>query len=586
MRLALVAALLLASLQAFAQLSFEATPSRTTVPAGEPFEVTFTFNGAARGLPTPQPNQLSNVTLIGGPSTSTQTSNVNGRVTSSKSFTYVFSGGTPGPAVIGPVDIAYGGRKYSTPPISITVVKAGERQRGTAQDVFIEVIPDKRDAYVGEQIILTYKLYFSASIYAPEIKELPKATGFWTEEFELPDKLVPRDEVVEGQSYKSIVFRKAALFATTAGDLTVDPLTAVVQVERRKNSSRGRDPFFDDPFFSLGRRRESVQVSSRALKLAIKPLPDSGRPEGDVAVGRFTATARVDKQEVSLNDAVTLTVQIRGTGNIRTLPIPEIRFPTDFETYEPRTSDQIRRGPDKISGTKTFEFVLIPRAAGTQTIPSVSYKYFDPQTQKYETAETSPISIEVGRGKGSSGAQQFESKREVKSVGQDIAYVKAESGEISLIGVLPHERLGTWALIASPWVAMAGLAFALRRNAETSRTLSSRRRRTLKSARARLTHAERFASTEKLQDSSRELALAVQDVFSEWTDLSSATHTIQEWEKEWRSRGFSDEHWITLKSALSASERSRFAGGQASRAEMHDAIQNVRSVLVQLESAS
>ncbi|MBK6767181.1 MAG: protein BatD [bacterium] len=574
----------------FAQVQFTARANRTSVPVGEPVEVTFTVEGAASGVPTPQPQTLTNLKLVGGPSTSTQTSIVNGRMSSSKSFTFFVSGVAPGPATIGPVEIEVKGRRYATAPISLTIVAAGSRARpaDAKEDVFVQVIPDQREAFVGEQIILTYKLYFSANIFAPEIKELPKATGFWTEEFDLPDQLVPRDEVVEGQSYKSIVFRKVALFATTSGELTIDPLTAVVQVERQQKSKRGRDPFFDDPFFSFGRRREAVEVSTRPLKLSIKALPEADKPAGDIAVGKYSASARVDKQQVLANDAITLTIQLRGAGNIKMLPAPVISFPADFETFEPKTTDQVKRGPDRITGSKTFEYVLLPRAACSQVIPSLSYYCFNPETKSYETVSTPPISIDVGRGsvRGAENTLPFEAKREVKTVGQDIAFAKANPGVFTTLHVLPHQQTVFWLMLGTPWLALAGLAVAMRRRDKVGKTIPSRRRRALRQARAHLLSAETASAKGNHSEATRLLTVAVQNVLVEWTSLSASTHTTSDWEAEWLVRGQTREQWMVLKSALELSDRSRFAGGTQSNQDLAQIVTNVRSVLDTLERAS
>lgn len=581
---------LLVSQAAFAQVQIKAQSSRPSAAVGEPFEVTFTIEGAASGVPTPQPNKLTNLNLVGGPSTSTQTSIVNGRVSAQKSFTYFFSGNAPGLATIGPVEIVLKGKRYASNPITISITAASERAKtsGNKEEVFAQVIPDRREAYVGEQIVLTYKLYFSTNIFAPEIKELPKATGFWTEEFDLPDQLVPRDEVVDGQSYKSIVFRKIALFATTSGELNVDPLTAVVQVERRQSSKKGRDPFFDDPFFSFGRRREAVEVSTKPLKLSIKSLPETGKPVGEIAVGKFTASARVDKQQVEANDAVTLTIQLRGSGNVKTLPAPAIDFPPDFETFEPKTSDQIKRGPDRITGSKTFEIVLIPRAAGTQIIPSINYSFFNPETQSYEVASTAPITIGVARGSGreSAGSLPFEAKREVKTVGQDIAYVKTEPGSLITIGELPHQQTTFWMMLSGPWVLLAGMAVMIRKREQVGKTLPARRRRALRRARAGLLDVEAAATKGNLAEATRLLTLAVQEVIIEWTGLSASTHTSSDWEAEWIVRGMSHDHWSVLKSALELSDRSRFAGGQQSTQDVKQSVVDVRTVLASLEGAA
>ncbi|MBL0060493.1 MAG: protein BatD [bacterium] len=568
-----------------AQVQFTATASSTSVQVGENIEVTFTFTGAATGVPTPLPTDLTNLDLVGGPSTSTQTSIVNGQVSSQKSFTYYFRAKTPGKAVIGPVQANIRGRNYTTSPIQISVA-AGEKARsGQREEVFIQVLPDKREAYVGEQIVLTYKLYFSTSVYSPEFKEMPKSPGFWTEEFDMPSQLVPRDEVVDGQSYKSVVVRKVALFATTAGDLTVEPLTAVVQVERRQNSrGRANDPF-NDPFFSIGRRREAVEVSCRTLNLSIKPLPESGKPIGDLAVGKFSLSSRLDKSECETNDAITLTILVRGTGNIKTIPRPQVTISPDFEAFDPKTSDQIKRGPDRISGSKTFEYVLIPRASGTQVIPEIRLPYFDPDAGSYEVARTAPLTLNVAHGSArvSEGSMPVASKREVQTIGQDISYVKNSIGDLTSAADLPHQSLSFWVGLGAPWIALAGVMFAVRRQVRAGQTLSARRRRVLKNARAALLTAEKANSENKTEVVMRSLSTLVQVIAVEWTGNPAPTATLQDWEAEWRTRGYSIDHWDVFENANQLSERSRFAGSSLSQSELSQTIANVRRVLTELE---
>jgi len=571
---------------AAAQVQFTATASSTSVQVGENIEVTFTFTGASTGVPTPQPTDYTNLDLVGGPSTSTQTSIVNGQVSSQKSFTYYFRAKTPGKAVIGPVQANIRGRNYTTSPIQISVAASGEKARSDQrEEVFIQVVPDKREAYVGEQIVLTYKLFFSTSVYSPEFKEMPKSPGFWTEEFDMPSQLVPRDEVVDGQSYKSVVVRKVALFATTAGDLTVEPLTAVVQVERRQNSrGRANDPF-NDPFFSIGRRREAVEVSCRTLNLSIKPLPDSGKPAGDLAIGKFSLSSRLDKSECETNDAVTLTILVRGTGNIKTIPRPQVTIPPDFEAFDPKTSDQIKRGPDRISGSKTFEYVLIPRASGTQVIPEITLPYFDPDAGTYDAARAAQLTLNVSRGSGrlSEGSMPVASKREVQTIGQDISYVKNTIGDLTSVVGLPHQLMSFWLGLSAPWMALAAVMFAVRRQVRAGQTLSARRRRVLKHARAELLTAEKANTESKTEIVTRSLSTLVQMIAVEWTGNRMPTATLQEWEAEWRTKGYAVEHWDVLAMANQLSERSRFAGSSLSQSELSQAIANVRRVLIELE---
>ncbi len=580
--------LLLFAQVALAQIQFTATANSTSVQAGETVEVTFTFIGAATGVPTPQPGDLLNLDLIGGPSTSTQTSIINGKMSSSKSFTYYFRAKAPGKATIGPVQVNYKRRNYTTSPIQILVLASGQRaSSGQKEEVFIQVIPDRREAFLGEQIVLTYKLYFSTSVYAPEFKELPKSTGFWTEEFEMPSQLVPRDEVLDGQSYKSVIVRKVALFATTVGELTVEPLTAMVQVERRNNGRGNRNDPFNDPFFTFNRRREAIEVSCRPIKLNIKPLPEVGKPTGEIAVGKFSISARLDKTECETNDAVTLSVLVRGNGNIKTLPKPSFIIPPDFEAFDPKTTENIKRGPDRISGSKSFEIVLIPRAPGMQSLPSVTFPYFDPVTETYEVAKTAPMVLNVVRGSGRAGdgSLPVASKREVQTIGQDIAYLKTSVGELVKVGQLPHNAMSFWFGLGAPWILLASVLFAVKRQEKAGQSLSARRRRVLKKVRADLDNAEKSATHDQVEDVTRTLINAVQSIAIEWLGIRSVTTTIEDWEEMWRAKGYSDEQWNKLMAANSLSERSRFAGSALSRSEIVETISQVRSVLSELEGA-
>jgi len=580
--------MLFATTSCLAQIQFTATANRTSAPVGEVIEITVAVDGAATGVPSPQLGQLVNLELVGGPSTSTQTSIVNGRVSSQKSYTYYFKGRTEGPASFGEMKIAVKGAVYTSRPIQLTILPAGQRAKGgDKEDVFIEIIPDKRKAFVGEQIVLTYKLYFSTTIYAPEFKEMPKSTGFWTEEFEMPSQLVPRDEVVGGQSYKSVIIRKVALFATTAGELTVEPLTAVVQVERRTNPrGRANDPF-NDPFFNFGRRREQVEVTCRPLKLNIDPLPDAGRPQGEVAVGNYSIAAKLDKPQAATSDAVTLTVVTRGAGNIKMLPQPKISIPPDFEVFDPKVTDQVKRGPDKITGSKSLEFVLIPRAAGEQVIPAIELTYFDPASGDYKTASTQPLSLSVSKGAGGRDASlPYASKREVQSVGQDISYVKNSLGELVPLGRLPHQSFSFWTGLATPWLGLAGVMFILRRQEQAGRTQSGRRRKVLRDVRAHLADAEKASQQDKPESVTRTLELVVRLIATEWTGVSSPTATAEEWQEAWKDKGLPDDTWTLLVNALTLSERSRFAGGALTKSELNEAIAQLQSAVRSLEGGA
>ena len=228
---------------------------------------------------------------------------------------------------------------------------------------------------------------------------------------------------------------------------------------------------------------------------------------------------------------------------------------------------------------------MIPRASGTQVIPEISLPYFNPESGSYDVASTAPLTLNVARGSGrvSEGSMPVASKREVQTIGQDIAYVKNSMGDLTSLGDLPHQSMSFWVGLSAPWIALAGVMFAVRRQVKAGQTLSARRRRVLKHARTELLVAEKANSENKIEVVTRSLSAVVQMIAVEWTGNRTPTATLQEWEAEWRTKGYSVEHWDILAIANQLSERSRFAGSSLSQAELTQTIASVRKVLSELE---
>jgi hypothetical protein len=498
-----------------AQGQFTASVDHANLRVGETVNLTLTFDGASSGLGAPQLSSLGNLQVAGGPFTSTNVSIVNGRISSSASFTYALRALQAGHADIGPAKLTYKGKTYTTAPISLNVLAAGSASgspgspgarggsdaRG-AGDIFLRVVPDKTVAYVGEQITLTYKIYFSVQMTNPELVQLPHATGFWVEDISLPQQAVLTDEVVSGRAYKVAVIRKSALFPTTDGDLEVEPLVVATKIERRTRRMP-RDPFdiFNDPFFQLGTDFQPVQVQSPTVKLKIRPLPTASAPAGFAgAVGSFNVRSQVDRMQGKTDEAVTLIVQISGTGNIKMLPEPVFSLPADVQRFDPETSEDIRRNQMRINGTKTFKYVLIPRAPGVQVIPAVTYAFFDPERAKFTTTSAPEIRLLVEKGSGTGVVNSnipVAAKRGVESVGTDISFAKMQPGVFVSRLLMPHQEVSFWVLTTVPWMALAGMMIGIRRR-ESLGAVKFARRSALRQAARHVRQAEKAHKSIKL----------------------------------------------------------------------------------------
>jgi hypothetical protein len=372
--------------------------------------LTITVEGTGGPDEVPMP-ALQNLQVVAGPSQSTQVSLVNGRLSQSRSFTYVLQPQAEGPASIGAVRAG----DQAAPAIELEVVAGSirprARQRGgidpfsmdpfggdpfgdpfeemmgrprgrsTTAKVFVEAQPSRTRLYVGEPLVLTYYLYTQVSVSDLQLKDAPQYAGFWAEDLER-GKGPPAGEpaTVGGESYRRFPFLKKLLFATKAGALTLPPATFKIGIARQG-------------FFDAG---GSVERATKPVTVAVQPLPEA--PGFSGAVGRFTSSASVDREVVPLGEAVTLRFRVAGAGNLKWIDRgPEVTV-AGARVYPPQQKTELRTTEEGVSGSRTWEFVVVPQTTGDVQIPSLPFSYFDPQAGKIVGTETPPIAVRVEGG--------------------------------------------------------------------------------------------------------------------------------------------------------------------------------------------
>ncbi|HVO74278.1 MAG TPA: BatD family protein, partial [Ignavibacteriaceae bacterium] len=359
--------------------SFVASVSGNPVALDEQFEATFTFSGRdVNKIKNFTPPDFGNFLVISGPNQSTSMQIINGAVSSEISYSYYLQPKNAGKFTIGSASIVYDDKTYKTNPLSIEVKagrsnanKKGNEQDAAAEDkeiqdnLFIRAVVDKSRPYVGEQVTVTYKLYTRLNIASQmSVSKLPSYQGFWAEELETSSNILFTTEVYNGKQYRVGILKKAALFPSQSGELTISPfeLNVPVQVEKkRKKGNNFFDDFFNDPFFN--REMVDYAVKSNSVKINVLPLPEDKPASFNGAVGSFSLSSDLNKKNVKTNEPLSLKINLSGAGNIQLLNIPEVKFPQGFEKYEPKVTDQINRKTE-ISGRKTFEYLIIPRTSG------------------------------------------------------------------------------------------------------------------------------------------------------------------------------------------------------------------------------
>jgi len=372
-----------------------ATTSSSTVSVRDQFQVTFTFTGTGKNFRAPD---FANFSVLMGPNQSSSVQIVNGNFSQTLSFTYVLQAVNEGTFKIGAAEISGSAGKVLSNALSINVVKGssqpqsqqgnqGSTQQNTAdsKNVFLKTFVDKANVYQGEAVVVTYRLYTKVALVNYSVEKIPSMNGFWSQDIAMPQQLQFRQENLDGVAYNVADIKKMVLFPQRSGTLTVDAMNgeviARIQVKRQGRNNDPFDQFFNDPFFNnpfnSGVKDVKVPLKGEAVKINVKALPDNAPASFNGAVGKLNFEVSVDKKELKAHEPVTLKIKISGKGNIKLIDPPSITFPPDFETYDPKENSNLNATTAGVTGTKTIEYLLIPRNAGEYKIPIADFAFFD-----------------------------------------------------------------------------------------------------------------------------------------------------------------------------------------------------------------
>ncbi|MDR0699717.1 MAG: BatD family protein [Tannerella sp.] len=413
------------------------------VVIGSQFQLSFVvnvLNGTDLRLP---PGLTDNFDLLIGPSpaTSRSISVINGKSTSSVSTTYtcVMMPKKEGTFELEPATIKIGNSEYKSNKLTINVLPQDQTQQaqggavqqqsgsGAAasdtnnENIFMRMIVSDRSVYEQEGFLVTFKLYSLVDITAIDNAKFPEFEGFLAQDVELKEKQLVLENY-NGRNYQTVVVKQTVLYPQRSGKIEIGKgmVRAVVRI-RNQPRSRG----FFDSFFDY--REVAKELYSQPVTIDVKPLP-SGKPASfSGAVGSYTMSSDINKTELKANEAVTIKLTIKGNGNIKLLKNPEVKFPNDIDVYDPKVNNNIQVSTAGASGTKTIEYMAIPRYAGDFEIPAVSFSYFDTKAGSYKTLSTEPFKLHVEKGEEGSDApviSNFTNRENVKFLGKDIRYIK------------------------------------------------------------------------------------------------------------------------------------------------------------------
>ncbi len=391
-------------------------------------------------------------------------------------------------------------------------------------DLFIKVTVDKSKVNVGEQVTTSYKLYSRVPMQVA-ISKLPALNGFWTQDFEIPKMPKPTEEIIDGKKYQVFLLKKSALFPQEAGTLELDPAEAkgsarIIQQIKRRMSDIVNDPFgngtlmMNDPFFNnavfntTAYKDVPVHLKSSPVKITVTPLPEKGKPEGfGGAVGNFTFTGKLDKQELTTDDVANITLNITGSGNFKIIEAPKLSLPNGINTYDPQVIDTITGRSTTISGSKIITYAITPQTPGDYTIQPIAFSYYNPSTGAYTTLHTQAFTMHVKPGKHPAGTRTAGAPPTLKDI-HDIA-MAPQSG----LGTLRKPLMlsaSYMAMYLLPMLAFIGMVVWRKKNDELSdNSLLMRNKRANKVALKRLVTAKELLAQNQRKPFYEEISKAI-----------------------------------------------------------------------------
>ncbi len=548
------------------------------VEQGGQFRITYSVNQDGEFISP----DFGDFKLLGGPSQSTSTSMqiINGRTSRStkKSYTYYLSATKIGSFKLPVATFKYKSKIYKSAPLAIEVVKSVQSNTSNSGQsisnpefnpdglVFVRSIVNHRNAYVGEPILLTQKLYSKENVSnITDFKE-PSYTGFWKEDIDIGDLKLSK-EVVNGQSYNVVVLQKVILFPQKSGKLQLGSfkLDVAIQIIKRR---KARDRFEQMMYGNIVQYydNKNLSLNSPVVNINVKSLPTPKPKNFSGVVGNFTMDASVDKTELKANDAFNLKVKIMGKGNVDLLESPKFNFPPDFEVYDPKISKNSKNTANGVTGSKTYEYLIIPRNPGDFKIPKISFSYFNPQTEHYESCTSPEFKIHVLPSDGESYAVTSGAavnRDEVKYVGKDIRHIMLNMGELDELGAHSFNSIGhILSLILSPLLAIFVIVFLRKREIKKANVSHMRLKKATKAAKKRLKNAHNYLKSNDTASFYEETSKAIWGYISDKFNLSMAELSIDLINEKLASQGVDENDINEVKSILETCEYARYSPSQ------------------------
>jgi len=396
---------------------FKANVSKTSVAANETFQYSLTLVNLNGNIIPPDFGELE---VVGGPSTGKTVRIVNGSRNSEYRETWAIRAPKKGNYTIPSGIAVVNGKKIASNSINIQVADGPKASTGlnSNANMLVDVELSQRSAYVGEQIIAVYKLYSKLPDLRFESIEYPPMNGFWTETME--ETMLQWENQyanINGAQYRVATLKTEILYPQHAGSVVIEPV---------KLEAMGKRSFFD--------RYQKLIAESRPITLEVKALPNNAEGKNIGTFEQLGIQADLDRNTLPANEAATLRVKLSGRGNLKLVDAPKFDFPADLEVFDPKRDDRITVSASGMSGSRTFEYVLIPRSQGEYIIPATTFSYFDPSAKVFKKLSTPEFKLNVSKGSGAANSSYtYNSKTDVSILNTDIRFIQTDASTLTAV---------------------------------------------------------------------------------------------------------------------------------------------------------
>ncbi len=312
---------------------------------------------------------------------------INGVRTNSETYAFELTPQRAGRLAIPAIRVQVDGAELATQPVTLRVVSDDGPEL-----LRVEISASATRVYVGQRVRAKMAIWLKPALLGTRpltgqqmfqfidrqgFGPFPLPQSFREQRWNAADKASPNYYVYEST---------AEVVPSAPGELNFPDV--LIQVGYPTGFER-------DIFGSWSRTGERrLRATPRLDRIEVLPLPQENRPETFTgAVGQFQISAAATPTTVRIGDPIDLSIEIRGDGELETLPPPNLAANRALTTAFRVPAEQL--AGETRDNRRRFTQTIRAISPDVREIPPIEYGYFDPQRGEYRVALSAAIPLRV-----------------------------------------------------------------------------------------------------------------------------------------------------------------------------------------------